>query len=53
MKFLYDLDFKDKSLLEKYIVASGKVLFSGPYTTNGVEDKEASRRIEIKFELKK
>lgn len=51
MKFLYELDFEDKKLLEKYIVASGRS-YSQAIFIEGIEDKEASRRIEIKFELK-
>lgn len=51
MKFLYKLDFKDKSILEKYISASG-MSYSQLVYKNGMEDREASRRIELKFELK-
>lgn len=51
MKFLYKLDFKDKSILEKYISASGRS-YSQLVYKNGMEDREASRRIELKFELK-
>jgi len=51
MKFLYSLDFKDKKLLEKYISASGRS-YSHLVYLNGVENKEASRRIEIKFQIK-
>lgn len=51
MKFLYSLDFKDKKLLEKYISASGRS-YSQLIYKNGKEDKNASRRIEIKFQIK-
>ncbi len=51
MKFLYSLDFKDKKLLEQYISASGRSYANLIYV-NGVEDKDASRRIEIKFRIK-
>ncbi len=52
MKFLYELDFEDKSLLEKFISASGRSFSNLVYDQNGNEDRYASRRIEIKFELK-
>ena len=51
MKFLYSLDFKDKKLLERYISASGRSSSNIIYE-NGKENKEASRRIEIKFHIK-
>ena len=51
MKFLYTLDFKDKNLLEKYISASGRS-YSQLVFLNGIENKDASRRIEIKFQIK-
>jgi len=51
MKFLYSLDFKDKKILEQYISASGRA-YTNPIIVNGKEDKEASRRIEIKFHIK-
>jgi chemotaxis protein MotB len=52
MKFLYALDFGDKPLLEKFISASGRSYSHLIYDQNGNEDRYASRRIEIKFELK-
>ena len=52
MKFLYSLNFEDKSLLEKFISASGRSFSNLVYDQNGNEDRYASRRIEIKFELK-
>jgi chemotaxis protein MotB len=51
MKFLYSLDFKNKELLERYISASGRSSSNLVYK-NGIEDKDASRRIEIKFQIK-
>jgi chemotaxis protein MotB len=51
MKFLYGLDFKNKKLLEQYISASGRSYANLIYENN-VENKEASRRIEIKFRIK-
>ncbi len=51
MKFLYTLDFPDKALLGKYISASGRSYADLIYK-NGEEDKDASRRIEIKFRIK-
>ncbi|MDA3076495.1 OmpA family protein [Campylobacter sp. JMF_04 NA10] len=36
--------------LQKYLIASGRS-YSQPVLTDGVEDKDASRRIEIKFTL--
>lgn len=50
MAFLYSLDEKRTALLQKYLSANGRS-YSDPVMKNGVEDKEASRRIEIKFNL--
>jgi len=52
MKFLYLLNFKDKKLLEKYIGASGKSYSDLILDKQGKENKNASRRIEIKFRIK-
>lgn len=52
MKFLYALDFEDKTLLSKYISSSGRSYADIIYTADGEEDKDASRRIEIKFRIK-
>jgi len=52
MDFLLSLDFKKKENLKKLIVASGRSFLDPIYDKNGVEDKDASRRIEIKFSLK-
>ncbi len=51
MKFLYSLNFADKKLLEKYISASGRS-YSQLIYKDGKENKNASRRIEIKFQIK-
>lgn len=48
MKFIYSF-YKDPDL-QKYLIASGRS-FSDLIYKNGVEDKEASRRIEIKFSI--
>ena len=52
MKFLYSLDFKNKYLLEKYISASGRSYSDRIRDKNGFEQKDESRRIEIKFRIK-
>lgn len=52
MKFLYTLDIKNKFLLEKYISASGRSFSNRITDKNGFENKDASRRIEIKFRIK-
>ena len=51
MKFLYSLDFSDETLFKKYLNASGRS-YAEPVLINGKEDKDASRRIEIKFRIK-
>ncbi|WP_419257592.1 OmpA family protein [Campylobacter fetus] len=48
MKFIYS--FYKNEELGKYLIASGRS-FSDLVYKNGVEDKEASRRIEIKFSI--
>lgn len=50
MAFIYSLDEKRTALLQKYLSANGRS-YSDLILKNGVEDKEASRRIEIKFNL--
>lgn len=59
MKFLYESDILDKELLTKYVSASGRSYADRIYVkdsekmyVNGMEDKNASRRIEIKFMIK-
>lgn len=51
MQFLYTSQIADKALLEKYVNASGRS-YSDIIYKNGVEDKDNSRRIEIKFRIK-
>ena len=52
MKFLYSLDIKNKALLEKYISASGRSYSNRIRDKHGYEEKDTSRRIEIKFRIK-
>ncbi|HEB9419186.1 TPA: OmpA family protein [Campylobacter coli] len=49
MNFIYTF-YKD-ARLQKLLMASGRS-FSDPVLVNGVEDKDKSRRIEIKFSIK-
>ena len=51
MQFLYESNTISKDLLNKYVSSSGKSSSDLIYK-NGVEDKDASRRIEIKFIIK-
>ena len=51
MQFLYESNSIDKDLLNKYVSSSGKSS-SDLIFKDGVEDKDASRRIEIKFIIK-
>lgn len=50
MAFIYSWDEKQNSLLQHYLSAQGRS-YSDHILKNGVEDKEASRRIEIKFSI--
>ncbi len=52
MDFLFSLDFEEKEKLKQLVVASGRSFLDPIYDKNNKEDKEASRRIEIKFSLK-
>lgn len=52
MQFLYDSNIIDRKLISKYINSSGRSDSDLILTKNGAEDKDASRRIEIKFNLK-
>ena len=52
MKFLYESDPQNRELYSKYLSASGRSYADLIYDANGKEDKEASRRIEIKFRIK-
>ncbi len=51
MEFLYKEFPHKRALFRKYLTASGRS-FAEPVYKNGKEDKEASRRIEIKFRIK-
>ena len=51
MKFLYESNISDKTILRKYVNASGRS-YSDRIYKNGAEDKDSSRRIEIKFRIK-
>jgi len=52
MKFMYSLNLIDKKLLKKYINASGRSYADRIRDKNGFEEKNSSRRIEIKFRIK-
>ncbi len=52
MKFIFSLGIGNKKDLRKYLTASGRSFSDLIYKKNGEEDKEASRRIEIKFRIK-
>jgi len=51
MEYLLTLDFTKKHNIEPLMIASGRA-YQDAIIVDGVEDKEASRRIEIKFRLK-
>lgn len=51
MEFLYKEFPKKRSLFKQYLSASGRS-YAEPIIKNGKEDKDASRRIEIKFRIK-
>jgi len=51
MEYLVSLDFSKENNIKPLMVASGRA-FLDPIKKDGVEDKDASRRIEIKFRLK-
>ncbi|NKQ41430.1 MAG: OmpA family protein [Sulfurovum sp.] len=51
MNYLLTLPIAQKYQLKKYLTASGRAYLDG-VTRNGTEDKDASRRIEIKFQLR-
>ena len=52
MQFLFTLDFTKKYNIKKQVTASGRSYLDLIYDDKGREDKDASRRIEIKFLLK-
>ncbi len=51
MEYLLTLEFSKKYNIKPLVIASGRSYLDA-IKKNGVEDKEASRRIEIKFRLK-
>jgi len=51
MEYLLTLEFSKKHNIKSLVVASGRSYLDA-IKHNGIEDKEASRRIEIKFRLK-
>jgi len=51
MHFLLILDFAKENNIKPLMIASGRAYLDA-VTVDGVEDKDASRRIEIKFRLK-
>ncbi len=51
MNYLLTLDYIKKHNIKTKLVASGRS-YLDPIKVNGIEDKDASRRIEIKFRLK-
>jgi chemotaxis protein MotB len=52
MKFIYKDDPQNEELYKRYLSASGRSYSDLILDENGKEDKEASRRIEIKFRIK-
>ena len=52
MDFLLTLDFNKQENLKELIAASGRAFLDPIYNKSGVEDEDASRRIEIKLSLK-
>jgi len=52
MNYLLSLDFTKKSNIKPLLVASGRSYLDAIRYKNGKENKQASRRIEIKFRLK-
>jgi chemotaxis protein MotB len=51
MQFLYDEFPQNRKLFRKYLSASGRAFANPILKANGTEDKDASRRIEIKFQI--
>ena len=51
MNYLLSLDFAKENNIKPLMIASGRAYLDA-VKVNGVEDKDASRRIEIKFRLK-
>lgn len=50
MEYIYSWDESENELLQKYLSANGRA-YSDLILKNGVEDREASRRIEVKFNI--
>ncbi|NLN00162.1 MAG: OmpA family protein [Campylobacteraceae bacterium] len=50
MEYIYSWDESENELLQKYLSANGRS-YSDLILKNGVEDREASRRIEVKFNI--
>jgi len=51
MEYLLTLEFSKKHNIKSLVVASGRSYLDA-IKHKGIEDKEASRRIEIKFRIK-
>ncbi|SFZ97671.1 FIG00638667: hypothetical protein [hydrothermal vent metagenome] len=51
MNYLLSLDFAKEHNIKPLMIASGRA-YLDPVKVNGIENKDASRRIEIKFRLK-
>ncbi|RBQ32599.1 chemotaxis protein [Arcobacter sp. FW59] len=52
MQFLYESNIVDKKLLSTFVNSSGRSSADLILDKKGIEDKDASRRIEIKFTIK-
>ncbi len=52
MNYLLSLDYVKENGIKSYMLASGRSYLDPIYGKDGQEDKDASRRIEIKFTLK-
>ena len=52
MNYLLTLNFTKQNNIKPLLVASGRSFLDTIYDEKGLEDKDASRRIEIKFRLK-
>ena len=52
MKFIYENDQENQEIYSRYLLASGRSYTDMVLDENGEEDKDASRRIEIKFRIK-
>ena len=52
MNYLLTLDYIKEHNIKEKLVASGRSFLDTINNSNGIEDKDASRRIEVKFRLK-